>query len=407
MNLRFLSPFAQPNFSLFFTGRLVSNTGTWFESLALSLVVLQATGSAQAFSGVTIAQFLPMLLLSIPAGRLADRIRPRTILLCTSALSAAIVTALAFVVAADAPSLAAIYALAAASGCAMTFERVAEQTIIYELVGPGLLTQGISLGSIAGSSARSIGPGLAGLAFQGLGPMVCMLINAAAFLIAFASTLFIRPARLHRRDPERIDSARSVDRLGETRPSAGPLRGILREPGPLALLVINTVVSLFSLNFMIVLTATASLTFEADATLVGLVHSANAVGAILGSLIVAGRRRPTFRSLAPATALFGLSLLLNAAAPTLALFILAGPILGVGFAYYQGVLHSVAQSSVPPAMIGRFMALVNLGNLGVVPLGAWVAGLVTDAQGGQFMMAIGGAVALLCAFGAALMLRRR
>ena len=73
VSLGALTPFHNPRFSLYFTGQVVSNTGTWFQNLALSLVILGATGSAQALSGVTIAQFLPLLVLGIPAGRLADR----------------------------------------------------------------------------------------------------------------------------------------------------------------------------------------------------------------------------------------------------------------------------------------------------------------------------------------------
>ncbi|MCT4574512.1 MFS transporter, partial [Bacillus thuringiensis] len=74
------------------TGQLLSNTGVWFQNLALQLVVLGATGSAQALSGITLAQFLPIFLLGLPAGRLMEHVAPRTVLLMTS-LASAVATA--------------------------------------------------------------------------------------------------------------------------------------------------------------------------------------------------------------------------------------------------------------------------------------------------------------------------
>lgn len=94
-------PFRHPNLSGYFTGPLLSNTGVWFQNLSLQLVLLGATGSAQAVSGITIAQFLPIFLLGLPAGRLMDRVAPRTVLLVTSLASAVATAELALVVTED------------------------------------------------------------------------------------------------------------------------------------------------------------------------------------------------------------------------------------------------------------------------------------------------------------------
>src|SRR5690606_13448895 len=112
-------------------------------------------------------------------GRLADRVRPRTILLWTSAASLLIAVGLAIVAGSDPAGFWAVYALVALLGTANAFERVAAQAIIYEIVGPRLLTRAVSISTIAVAAARSIGPGLAGIAFAAFGPVVCMLVNAA------------------------------------------------------------------------------------------------------------------------------------------------------------------------------------------------------------------------------------
>ncbi|MCP2635674.1 MFS transporter [Microbacterium sp. HD4P20] len=392
--LRVFEPFGNGRFSLYFSGQVISNTGTWFQNLALSLVVLEATGSAQALSGVTIAQFLPLLVLSVPAGRLADRVRPRTILLITSLASALVVAGLAFATLTPEPSIVAIYALVAVLGTVHAFERVAAQAIIFEIVGPDSLGRAVSLSTIALASARSIGPGLAGIAFQGLGATACMLINSASFLLVFASIVAIRPAQLFPR-PRRAERP-----VGGIRPSF-----FTREL--VTLLVVNVVVALLALNLMLVLTSTVSLTFAGDAMAVGATHTLNALGAIVGGVLAAGRDRVTVRSLIVACGGLGAALLLNAAAPTLAILLAVGPLLGLGVGYYQGILNAAAQVSVAPDQIGRTMSLVTLGNYGMVPFGALLMGWVIDAQGGRAALAIGGLAGLACAVFVAVRLRRR
>lgn len=377
-------PFANGRFSLYFSGQVVSNTGTWFQNLALSLVVLDATGSARALSGVTIAQFLPLLLLSVPAGRIADRVRPRTILLVTSLLSAAVVGGLAVATLTPDAPITVYYALVAALGTVHTFERVAAQAIVFELVGPGDLGRAVSLSTIALASARSVGPGLAGVAFQNLGPTACMLVNAVSFLLVFVSIVLIRPSRLHAREIRHRHDGGERFRVG-------------RDPDLVTLLIVNAVVALLALNLMLVLTSTVTLTFDGDATAVGIAHTLNAVGAILGGIIAAGRASVSVRSLVVACAGLGLALLANAVAPGLPVFLLLGPALGLGVGYYHGVLNAAAQVSVPPEHIGRMMSLVTLGNYGMVPFGALLMGWVIDVSGGQTALAIGGAAAAACA----------
>jgi len=377
-------PLRERAFRLYFAGQVASNTGTWFQNLALQLVVLESTGSAQALSGVTIAQFLPILLLGVPAGRLADRVRPRTILLVTSVLAAVVAAVLALVVVDDRPNLWGIYGLILALGAVQAVERVAAQTIIFELVGRARLASAVSVSTIALAAARSIGPGLAGLAFPLFGASVCMLVNAASFLLVGLSLLCIRPGSLHPRPP---------------RPEAAPVRtgDIVRDRSIFTLLVVNAVVALLAMNFGLVLTSTVDLSYGGDATAVGAVHALNAVGAIVGGFLAAALPRVGVRSLGAAAGVFGGAMLLNAAAPTLPLFLAGAPVLGAAIGYYQGVLNAAAQSSAPPEAIGRLMSLVTLGNYGMVPFGALLMGWVIDVSSGRVSILIGGIACLLCA----------
>lgn len=385
-------PFRTPNFSWYFTGQVVSNTGVWFQNLALQLVVLGATGSAQALSGITIAQFLPIFLLGIPAGRLLDRVAPRTVLLATSLASAVVTASLVFVVTRD-PDLWLLYAMVGVLGSVQAFERVAAQTIIFELVGPDRLSRAASISTISLAAARSVGPALAGLAFQGLGPSACILINAAAYLLVFASRLWIRPDELHRR------SSQAQQRPGrnEIKSVGAAASGTFRRSRDVnTLLVVNVVISLLAMNFGLVLTSTVNLSYGGDAGAVGAVHTLNAVGAVLGGILAARRPRVSVRSMIAATSVFGAALALNAAAPTLLLFLAAAPVLGIAVGYYQGIVNAAAQESVRPQFIGRMMSLMTMGSYGMVPFGALLMGWVIDASSGRVALAVSAVSAFAC-----------
>src|SRR5690606_16055235 len=154
------------------------------------------TGSASALALVTVSQFGPMLLLAPLAGRLADTVRPRTILLATSSTLGVLTLGLAAAVSVEEPQLPLVYGLIVAPGVVGAFERVAAQAFVYELVGGGLLQSGVVLSTVYISAARSIGPGLAGFAVLAVGPAACLLINAASYLAVLGALLLIRPAEL-------------------------------------------------------------------------------------------------------------------------------------------------------------------------------------------------------------------
>lgn len=379
----FAEPFRNRNYAVYFAGQVASNTGTWFQNLAISLVVLQLTGSSQALSWVTVAQFTPILLLSVSAGRLADRVRPRTIMLVAAFASAVLVGAMAVVLAVDGIPLWPVFVLLFLLGCAGAFDRVASQTIIFELVGARDLSRGAALTTIAQAAARSVGPGLAGLAFQGLGPVWCMVINAVSFLLVGISLLLIRPKRMFPRtsNPDAV------------RPT---LRQLLT-PQVVTILIVNVVISLLAFSLMVTITSTVTLDFGGDASAVGAAHALNALGALVGGAVAASRGATRVSAIIPALLLFAGGYLLIGLTPTLMLFLVVAPLHGLVISYYQSTLFSVAQSIVPPEQIGRMMSLITLGHYGMTPFGAVLVGALIDATSGRAVLVMGAIAALACA----------
>lgn len=388
--MRALEPFRSRNFSLYFGSQVLSNVGTWFQNLALALMLLALTGRAQVLGYVTAAQFLPLLVLSIPAGWLADRIRPQLILVVTMAASAAVVASIAFAVRGPEPHLPSIYGLVMLLGIFHTFERIAGQAFIFEIIGGEGLSRAVSVSTIAMAAARTVGPGLAGVAYDQFGAFWSLMINAFSFVVGLTLVLLINRATLL--------SRRQADRPAEVGGAASRgMINVMRAPGVPALLTVNVVVALLSLNLMLVLTSMATITLGATASQVGMVHALNAVGSVFGGLYAASRLAVPVSALTPACLTLGTFLLAASASPTLVVFLAFGPVLGFGVGYYFGVLHAASQKAVTPSSIGRMMSLITLGSYGVVPLGALLMGWVIDEISPRGPLVIGGLAAVACA----------
>ena len=379
--------FRSGNFTRYFAGQLVSNVGLWFQNLALSLIVLEITGSATALALVTVAQFGPITLLAGVAGKVADVVSARTVLIVTCLAAMLTSVGLAVAVSQETISLGLVYGLIALTGTAHAFERVSSQALIYELVGPTLLHNAVALSTVYLSAARSIGPGLAGVAYLTLGPAACLLINAGSYLAAVFALLLIRPASLHPRPRARP----------EDRSIGSALRGIWDNRPLVVLLVVNVVVTVTAMNMNVVLTSIVYLGFDGDAGQLGATHALNAVGAVLGGILVAALRTSRVSYLVPGCLMFGAALALNASAPSLTLLLVFAPLLGLGLGTYQGLIYSAAQVSAEPHQIGRVMSLLTMGNVGMAPLGALYAGALVDATSGQTALAVGAGTCTACA----------
>ncbi|MDY7104490.1 MAG: MFS transporter [Actinomycetota bacterium] len=374
-----LAALAVWNFRAYFAGQLAATTGLWFQNLSVSLVVADLTGSASALALVTVAQFGPVLVLSAPAGRVVDAHPPRRVLMATSAGAATLSLVLAAALAPSEPDLVVVLVVFAALGSVAAFERAAAQAIVFELVGPDLLQNGVVLSTVYLSGARSIGPALAGVAFVALGPAACMIVTACGYAIQLGCMAAIRERRLvdrPRPEGEKISTLRNLGAVAANRPL-------------LAVLLVNVVVTLGAMNFNVVLTSVVSLQFDGAATALGAAHALNAIGAVVGALAVTlvARVRPS--TLVPACLVFAVALAVNASMPTLGLLLLAAPVLGIGLGVYQSVLNSAAQSVTPPHALGRTMALLTMGNRGMAPFGALLMGALIDATTGRTALAVG------------------
>src|SRR5258706_8628805 len=170
------------NFRLYWIGQLVSLVGTWMQSVAQGWLMHRLTDSAFMLGLLGFMQFLPVLLFSLWAGVVADRVDKRRLLYLTqgAALLQAAVLAAAVLNGAVRPWM--VLALAFVFGVINAFDLPVRQSFLVELVGKEDLSNAIALNSAAFNAARVIGPAFAGVLVATIGEGGCFAINPGSYL---------------------------------------------------------------------------------------------------------------------------------------------------------------------------------------------------------------------------------
>ncbi|MCH0568033.1 MFS transporter [Streptomyces sp. MUM 136J] len=384
------------NYRLFFVGQVVSNTGTWMQRIAQDWLVLSLTGSATAVGVTTALQFLPMLLFGLYGGVLVDRLPKRRTLLFTQSAMAATGLALAALTLTGLVQVWHVYLAAFLAGLATVVDNPARQSFVSEMVGPDQLQNAVSLNSANFQSARLVGPAVAGLMITGVGTGWAFLFNGLSFLAPITGLLLMRARELHVVD-------RAPRGKGQLREG---LRYVAGRPELIWTITLVGFIGTFGFNFPVYLSAFADDVFHAGAGTYSLFNTLMAVGSLAGALLAARRGTARMRVLIAAAMTFGVLEAVAALAPSLWLFALLMAPIGMFGMTVNVTANTSVQMATDPAMRGRVMALYMMVFMGGSPVGAPIAGWITDAYGVRAGLAVGGAISVLAAAGIGLALAR-
>ncbi|MFP3992775.1 MFS transporter [Streptomyces sp. E11-3] len=384
------------NYRLFFTGQVVSNTGTWMQRIAQDWLVLTLTGSASAV-GITIAlQFLPMLLFGLYGGVLVDRLPKRRILFVTQSAMGLTGVALAVLTLAGHVQTWHVYLTAFVLGLITVVDNPARQTFVSEMVGPDQLANAVSLNSANFQSARLVGPAVAGVLITAVGSGYAFLLNGLSFLAPLIGLALMRPAELHK--VERPPRGKGQLREG--------LRYVAGRPELIWPIVLVGFIGTFGFNFPIWLSAFVDDVYDSGASTYGLLNTLMATGSLAGALLAARRGNSRLRLLVAAAVAFGVLEVVTAFAPSFWLFAALLVPIGMFGLTVNVVANSSVQMATDPMMRGRVMSLFMMVFTGGTPLGAPLVGWITDTYGARVGFAAGGVVSLLAALAIGVILAR-
>jgi MFS family permease len=389
------------NFRIYLSAHAVASTGTWMQNIALEWLVLELSGSPVAV-GITMAcQFLPMLLIGMYGGVVADRYPKRTILMITQSVNGLLAATLAVLTISGAVRVEHVYAFALAAGLVFVVDNPTRQVFVNEVVPARYVRNAIALNAAVFQTSRLVGPAVAAVLISTVGTGWAFAANAVSYLAPLAGLLIIRAADL-------LPTPALERGPGQLRDT---LRYVAARPHVAWTIVLVGVVGTFGLKFPVVLTAMASTTFGAPtdggAQLYGLFNVVLAVGSIAGALFAGGRTHSRLRLLVLTGAAFGVAQVAAALAPGLGVFLAALVAMGAVNLAFQAMANSSVQSWVDPEVRGRVMGLYMLAFVGGTPLGGPVVGWITGAFGARVGMAFCGLVPLLAAVGVAAVLARQ
>jgi MFS family permease len=377
-----------PNYRLFWLGQLVSQSGTWMQRVAQAWLVLTLTDSPLALGTVTTLQFLPILLLSLFGGVLADRVPKRRLLLVTQSVAAAQSLVLAALTATGQIQLWQIYCLAAVLGLANALDNPTRQAFVVELVGREDLPNAVALNSTLFNTSRLVGPALGGLAVATIGFSGAFFLNTASFLAVIVGLALMRPERFHQvPTPVRGPVFR---RVGEG------LAYAFRTPEVLFVLIVLGALGTFGYNFNVALPLLARFVLTAGPTGLGALTSAIGFGALLAALWQAYGRRTSRRVMISSASVFSVFLFLTGLSQwflaTLALLV----VLGFASIVFTTAANTRLQLVAPDHLRGRVMSLYTLLFAGTTPIGSLFIGGSAERWGVPFALIL---AALLCGLG--------
>lgn len=369
-------PLRYGRFRRLWMASIVTNLGSFLQAVAASWVMLEMTGSALWVGLMVAAPTLPLLVVAMPAGAMADLFERRKIILFSQGLmmaSAAATSLLAFAGLLNPPLL---LALGLLLGTGTAFNLPSWQALVPDLVPAQHVASAVALNSAAFNVARAVGPALGGALVATAGADVAFALNALSYTAVLGAV-----ASLPRHETETHHEP-----LGTA--IASGLRYALFTPSYRWLL---SVAACFAITSAVVQSVLPSFTAEVirgGAGAYGLLLGAMGVGALIGAFtrpLAAGRLGP--RMVPGSIATFGVVALALSQARTIPAAMLALVLIGVLWVYILATLNATAQLLAPDWVRGRIMSLYTISFMGLLPLGSILAGAVADAVGASAAVA--------------------
>ena len=369
------------NYRLWAIGALVSNIGTWMQRTAQDWLVLTelTRHNATAVGIVMSLQFGPQLLLTPLAGKVADRLDRRKVLIATQAGMGVLALGLGLLSVLGVIRLWEVYLFAGLLGCVSAFDGPARHSFVSEMANETNLSNAVALNSLSFNAARLIGPASAGLMIAAIGTGWVFLINAASFVAVLISLLYLRVHQLYRKPRTHKAEGGFYDGM----------RYVARRPDLQVILAMVFLFSTFGLNFPIFISTMSVGVFHGDARQYGFLTSVMAIGSVIGAFLAAGRKQPRIMLLVASAAAFGAALILAILFPYYLLFALTLIVLGVCAQTFITAANSAVQLATESGMRGRVMAMYLAILLGGTPLGAPFAGWVADTFGARCGLIVG------------------
>lgn len=383
---KYFSSLKHRDFRLFWSGQVVSLSGSWMQNMAQGWLVLQITNSHFLLGLVNAIAALPILFFSLVGGAVADKVHKRKLIILTQISSMLLAFTIGVLISSKLITFWQIAIAAGLLGVVNAFDMPARHSIVIEMVGKDDLPNAIALNALIFNIARIIGPGIAGLIVGSLGVEYCFYINGISFLAVIPVLLFIRDNSTMLSNN---DSMREAIFEGANY--------VLHDTKMRALIILIAVSSLFGVSYMVLLPIFARDILTIGPQGLGMLMVAIGVGALLASFtmaVISHLAKQKYLILAGGSIL-GLSLLLFGISKNTALSIVSLIGIGWGLVTQTATINSLLQVCTPDHLRGRVMGFYTFMFLGMTPIGSFQAGTVSHFFGAPASVILGGCICFL------------
>ncbi|HEY1958797.1 MAG TPA: MFS transporter [Polyangiaceae bacterium] len=391
------SPLANSAFRAVWLASVFSFIGTWVQDVGESWTMLSMTPDPRFVAMLATCFLVPTMVLTLPAGLLADRADRRRLLILSESLSALAAAGPAIAIRLHHMSPVVLLACSGALGAAVAIGAPAWTTLVPELLPREKTAEAVTLGSIAFNIARVAGPAIGGVLLAATGAEITFIVNAVSFL----AVVWV----LWRYDEVKVASARprETERAPLLHAFAEPFRESWRTPELRGAFLSSIAFGVSAMIIMAILPAFAKHALGASATGYGALLSSLGGGAILcGVFLVRVRSRLGPRmTVIVGMSVFGASVLFASRAahvPGAMPFFLAS---GLGWIACFTTLSATVQLVAREATKSRVTALYQLAFYASAIVGASLGGAIAARWGERTAVAVG-ALGCLCAAGVTL-----
>ncbi len=374
------------NFRLFWTGQTVSLIGTWMQQVAVGWLALELSNDPFLVGLVSAAGSFPILLLSLPAGVLADRTEKLKVVRIAQALMLVEASLLWWFTWTHHLTIHWLLTLSLFGGTLAAFEIPARQSLIIDLVVKEDLLDAIALNSGGFNLARILGPSIGALVIAQFGIAWCFGFNALSYFAVLVSLAMIRlPAAA----PASHQQHSPVEGMMQA------LRYVRHDPTMWVLMRVVAVFSLLGIPILTMLPVVARDTLHLDVGGYGALMMCFGAGAVLGALVLAavGQQLPRGMMRMVSSLAFGLFIVLFALSTSP---VFSGAMLfliGICAILNNALINGLLQERVSNEMRGRVLAIYVMVYVGMTPIGSTLAGWIARQSSAPW--AIGGSAMVM------------
>lgn len=385
---RTFKAFESPDFRMMWIGACTSSIGTWMQMVAQSWLVYEISGSSRLLGLDAFLGQIPIMLLSLVGGVVADRVERRYILIASQLVQMSCAFTLTALVAFGVVQVWHILTLSFIVGLAQAFGGPAYQALIPTLVKSEDLPNAIALNSIQFNLARVIGPVLGGLALAKLGAAWCFGLNGLSFIAVIITLVLVH-------SPYKPQAAKET-MLESMKQGIHFIRGQQSMVALIGLAFLLTALGVPTMTFLPVFVKSV---FAKGPDTYTLLLSVSGAGSVLGALLVATFGHSRHKGLITLIniCLLGVFAALFSQSTTVWLscvFLFLG---SMALISVFALISSLVQLIATDQMRGRVMSVYNVAFRGGMPIGNYVSGELIERITAPPVIAANGVLLVLTA----------